>query len=83
MSLDLERAQYLASLVNLTAPEAGELLRTTRHEIYRLVKAKRLSATRLGKRLVISRVELDRFMAQGDALGFQPTASERRRALTN
>jgi len=38
VSPDLERLAYLNALQYLDAQEAGELLRTGRHEIYRLVR---------------------------------------------
>jgi len=61
-----ERAAYLAALEYLTAEEAAELLRTGRHQIYKLVNAGLLNCTRFGKRQVFSRGELDRFMQLHD-----------------
>jgi len=83
VSLDLERAQYLASLPFLTAQEAGELLRTGRHEIYRLVNANQLACTRFGKKVVISREELDRFVREGHVVNTRPMTKQVRRHLSN
>lgn len=81
MTPDLDRVQYLNALSFLTAQEAGELLRTGRHEIYRLVNAKQLACTRFGKRVVIAREELDRFMREGRVVNTRPMTRQVRRQL--
>lgn len=58
-----ERAAYLAAQTYLTASEAAEYIRSNRHDIYRLVNAERIAATWLGRKIVIRRDELDRFMS--------------------
>ncbi|HET9028026.1 MAG TPA: helix-turn-helix domain-containing protein [Trueperaceae bacterium] len=83
MSPDLERVQFLNSLSFLTAQEAGELLRTGRHEIYRLVRAGHIACTRFGKKVVISREELDRFMREGHVVNTRPMTKQVRRHLSN
>lgn len=82
MSLDLERLAYLNALQYLDAQEAGELLRTGRHEIYRLVRAGRLRATKFGRKQVFSRVELDRFMAAHEHHAPHPITPSVRKALS-
>ncbi len=76
-----ERVQYLSALQYLDAQEAGELLRTGRHEIYRLVKAGSLRATKFGRKLVFSRTELDRFMDQHEHHAPDPITPDIRRHL--
>ena len=83
MSPDIERVTYLANLPFLTAQEAGELLRTGRHEIYRLVNANQLACTRFGKRVVIAREELDRFMREGRVVNTRPMTRPVRRHLNS
>lgn len=62
--MNAERAKYLNALEYLTAEEAAELLRTSRHKLYKLVNARELGCTRFGKRMIFARAELDRFMSQ-------------------
>lgn len=78
-----ERSLYLNALSFLTAQEAGELLRTGRHEIYRLVNAGHITCTRFGKQVVISREELDRFMREGTTVVTRPMPRSVRRQLSS
>lgn len=76
-----ERVNYLASLVYLDAGEAAELIRTHRDEVYKLVNSGALRCTRFGKKIVISRAELDRFMSQHDHHAPEPMTPAVRRRL--
>ncbi len=77
----IDRIQYLNALEYLDAQEAGELLRTGRHEIYRLVKAGRLHATKFGRKQVFSRAELDRFMGAHEHHAPDPITPQVRQRL--
>lgn len=79
--MTLERLAYLNALQYLDAQEAAELLRTGRHEIYRLVRAGNLQATKFGRKQVFSRAELDRFMAQHEHHVTDPITPAVRRDL--
>lgn len=76
-----ERAWYLASLVHLDAGEAAELIRTHRDEVYKLVNSGAIACTRFGKKIVIARTELDRFMSQQGHHAPQALTSSVRRRL--
>lgn len=78
--VDDELARVLR-LPYLDAREAGKLLRVGREEIYRLVKAGALNATTFGRKLVFSREELDRFMAQHEHHAPVPMTPDARRRL--
>jgi excisionase family DNA binding protein len=67
----------------LEAREAAKLLRVGREEIYRLVNAGSLNATRFGRKLVFSREELDQFMAQHEHHAPVQMTPDARRRLTN
>lgn len=81
--MNADRAAYLAALDYLTAEEAAELLRTGRHQIYRLVNAGKLNCTRFGKRQVFARAELDRFMDQHEHHAPKAITPDVRRELAN
>lgn len=73
--------QRLSQLDYLDAEEAGRLLRIGRHQVYRLVNAGRLKATRFGKKLVFARTELDRFMSLAEHHAPEEFTPEVRRRL--
>jgi len=79
--MDAERVKYLASLVYLDAGETAELLRISRKEVYRLVKAKLLPVTRIGRKQVFSREEIDAFMRGERHYTPEPMTREAKKAL--
>jgi excisionase family DNA binding protein len=48
----------------LTVPEAADYLRISTATVWRLLKGKLLSRTRIGGRVVIRRIDLDAFLAR-------------------
>lgn len=80
---ELRRLRRLNSLAYLDAQEAGALLRTGRGQIYRLVNSGALRATKFGRKLVISRVELDRFMSAHEHHAPVPMTPEVQRRLAD
>lgn len=52
----------------LNIPEAANYMRVSVRQIHRLVKARKIRAARIGKRLIFKRAELDRFVDLQTAL---------------
>lgn len=78
---DLERIEYLKALDYLDAGEAAELIRTHRDEVYKLVNSGAIGCTRFGKKIVIARAELNRFMSQHEHHTPEPMTTAVRRDL--
>jgi excisionase family DNA binding protein len=50
----------------VTIPEAAVMLRISRNHAYKLVREHKLPAIQLGRRIVISKLQLQKFLEQGD-----------------
>lgn len=59
MNMDIEKR------LCLTVPEAAEILGISRNFAYELVKQGQLPVIRLGKRLIIPRVALEKMLEKG------------------
>jgi excisionase family DNA binding protein len=51
----------------LTVAEVAEMLRVSNMTVYRLVNSGAMKAVRIGKSYRIKEVEVDRYLAEGDA----------------
>lgn len=78
---ELARIRRVNALVYLDAGEAAELLRISRKEVYRLVRAEILPVTRIGRKQVFSRADLDTFMASHAAYSPVPMTPEASRGI--
>lgn len=81
MIVDIERVKYVASLAYLDSSEAADLLRISRKEVYRLVRAKMLPVTIIGRKQVFSREELDEFMRGNNRYTPEPMTRDAKRSL--
>lgn len=77
----LARIRRLNALAYLDAEDAAQLLGIGRHQVYRLVRAGSLHATKIGNRLVMRREDIDRAMRESTHLDTQPMARTARRQL--
>jgi excisionase family DNA binding protein len=57
----------------LTVSEAAEYLRSKPQRIYDLLSARRLTRHKDGRRVLVSRVELDTYLAEGGSRPIAPT----------
>lgn len=78
---ELARLRRLNALAYLDAEEAAQLLGVGRHQVYKLVRAGSLHATKVGNRLILRREDIDRALRENTRLATVPMTGAVRRKL--
>lgn len=80
-SKELAELRRVNALAYLDAEDAGKLLGVGRHRIYQLVNCGHVRATRVGRRLIFSRRDIDEMMSRGEHIVTVPMRQSVKREL--